>query len=145
MTELTEFTELEGTEYDLAGGVIGAAMKVHRALGPGYLESVYVNALAHELPKTRVRFVLQAPLEVRYDGVVVGSYIADLVVDGALIVEVKAARSLAKAHEAQLVNYLTTTGIDTGLLLNFGAASLEFRRKSRQYRPPNSVNSVNSV
>lgn len=120
-------------------------MKVHRTLGPGYLESVYVSALAHELAKLKLSFILQAPLKVKYDGVIVGTYMADMVVETELIVELKAIQMLTKAHEAQLVNYLTTTGIEIGLLLNFGAQSLEFHKKSRTYRPANSKNSVNSV
>jgi GxxExxY protein len=136
---------LQGNEYDLAGNVIGAAMKVHRTLGPGYLESVYVNALAHELTKLGLSFSLQTSLKVNYDGVIVGTYVADIVVEAELIVELKAIQLLTKAHEAQLVNYLTTTGIEVGLLLNFGAQSLEFHRKCRTYRPANSRNSVNSV
>jgi len=145
LTELTEYTELQGRKYDLGGDVIGAAMKVHRTLGPGYLESVYVSALAHELAKLELSFILQAPLKVKYDGVIVGTYMADMVVETELIVELKAIQMLTKAHEAQLVNYLTTTGIEIGLLLNFGAQSLEFHKKSRTYRPANSKNSVNSV
>lgn len=136
---------MQGNEYDLAGNVIGAAMKVHRTLGSGYLESVYLNSLAHELAKLQLSFTLQAPLKVKYDEVVVGTYIADMVVETELIVELKAIQMLTKAHEAQLVNYLTTTGIEVGLLLNFGAHSLEFHRKSRTYRPANYRNSVNSV
>jgi len=120
-------------------------MKVHRTLGPGYLESVYVNAVAHEITKLGLSFSLQTPLKVNYDGVIVGTYIADIVVEGELIVELKAIQMLTKAHEAQLVNYLTTTGIEFGLLLNFGSQSLDCRRKSRTYRPPHSKNSVNSV
>jgi GxxExxY protein len=145
LTELTEFRELEGRQYDLAGEVIGAAMKVHRVLGPGFLEAVYANALTLEFKTQGVGFVREQPLTVTYNGVVVGSYLADFVVGAALIVEIKACLALAKAHEAQLVNYLTATGIDTGLLLNFGAPSLEFRRRQRTLRPPNSQNSVNSV
>ncbi len=136
---------MQGNEYDLAGNVIGAAMKVHRTLGPGYLESVYVNALAHELTKLKLSFSLQAPLKVSYDGMIVGTYIADIVVEAELIVELKAIQMLTKAHEAQLVNYLTTTGIEVGLLFNFGSQSLEFHRKCRTYRSANSRNSVNSV
>jgi len=136
---------LEGKQYDLAGEVIGAAMKVHRILGSGFLEAVYANALAHELKMQGIGFEREQPLTVTYGGAVVGNYIADLVVDGALIVEIKAILALSKVHEAQLVNYLAATGIETGLLLNFGGASLEFRRRQRTLRPPNSQNSVNSV
>jgi GxxExxY protein len=131
LTELTEFRELEGKQYDLAGEMIGAAMKVHRALGPGFLETVYANALAYELETQGFAFQREQPLAVTYSGVIVGSYVADLIVGGALIVEIKAVLTLAKAHEAQLVNYLTATGIETGLLLNFGAPSLEFKRRQR--------------
>ncbi|HEY8900915.1 MAG TPA: GxxExxY protein [Chthoniobacterales bacterium] len=122
---------MEGKQYDLAGEVIGAAMKVHRALGPGFLETVYANALAYELETQGFAFQSEQPLAVTYSGVIVGSYVADLIVGGALIVEIKAVLTLAKAQEAQLVNYLTATGIETGLLLNFGAPSLEFKRRQR--------------
>ena len=136
---------MEEKQYDLAGEVIGVAMKVHRVLGPGFLEAVYANALSHELKAQGMGFVREQPLTVTYNGVVVGSYLADFVLGDALIIEVKAISVLAKAHEAQLVSYLTATGIDTGLLLNFGATSLEFRRRQRTFHPPNSQNSVNSV
>jgi len=106
-------------------------MKVHRALGPGFLETVYANALAYELETQGFAFQSEQPLAVTYSGVIVGSYVADLIVGGALIVEIKAVLTLAKAQEAQLVNYLTATGIETGLLLNFGAPSLEFKRRQR--------------
>ena len=85
------------------------------------------------------------PLEVRYEGVIVGTYFADLIVNETLIVETKALQAIVKAHEAQLVNYLTATGVEHGLLLNFGAASLEFRRKFRTLKSPNSHNSENFV
>ncbi len=106
-------------------------MKVHRALGPGFLEAVYANALTHELNIQGFSYQREQPLAVTYSGVIVGSYVADLIVSGELIVEIKAVQTLAKAHEAQLVNYLNATGIETGLLLNFGAPSLEFRRRQR--------------
>jgi GxxExxY protein len=118
-------------EYDLAGRVIGCAMQVHRVLGPGFLESVYKNALCVELKKLGLAHAKEEPIKVIYAGVEVGSYFADIFVDEQLIVELKAVENLAIAHEVQLVNYLTATGIDTGLLLNFGGKSLEFKRKSR--------------
>jgi GxxExxY protein len=125
----------EERELDLAGRVIGLAMKVHRTLGPGFLESVYENALAVELERNAFVFERQKPLQVRYEGVVVGEFVADLAVEGSLIVELKAVSTIVPAHEMQLVNYLTATGTEDGLLLNFGAASLEFKRKYRTYRP----------
>lgn len=139
----TEQTQPTG-EYDLAGKVIGLAMKVHTALGPGFLESVYEHAMAHELRKTGLRFESQIPLKVTYDGVVVGDFVADLLVEETLVLELKAIQALAGTHEIQLVNYLTATGLEEGLLLNFGAARLEFKKKFRTYRPPHS-HSAHSV
>ena len=121
---------------DLAGQVIGLDMKVHRTLGAGFLESVYENSLCVELPREGFVFERQKPLRVLYEGVVVGDFTADLVVEGGLIVELKAISALAQAHEVQLVNYLTATGIEDGLLLNFGSPSLEFKRKYRTCRVP---------
>ncbi|HKG90959.1 MAG TPA: GxxExxY protein [Gemmatimonadaceae bacterium] len=119
----------------LTGKVIGRAMKVHGVLGPGYLESVYLNALALELNRAGLSIECEKDIQVRYEDTVVGDFRVDMLVEGFVIVEIKAVRALAPAHEAQLVNYLTATGIDIGLLLNFGAPRLEFRRKSRLYRP----------
>ena len=116
---------------DLTRRIIGCAMKVHGALGPGFLESVYHQALAHELDKEGLRFQSEQPIPVRYDGVLVGDFVADLVVEQEVILEIKAVQNLATAHEVQLVNYLTATGKDFGLLLNFGAASLQFHKKFR--------------
>jgi GxxExxY protein len=113
--------------------IIGAAMKVHRTLGPGFLESVYQNALAHELRRAGLGFDLERAIDVYYEGIVVGQFVADVLVEGAVLVENKAVTTLVNAHEAQLVNYLTATGIDVGLLLNFGAASLQYKRKARIY------------
>jgi len=117
--------EEQPQEYDLCGQVIGAAMKVHSVLGPGFLESVYQNALIWELRKVGLKAEAERPISVYYDGQIVGAFTADLLVNDSLIVELKAIQSLAKAHEVQLVNYLVATGIDEGLLLNFGAERLE--------------------
>ena len=117
--------------YDLCGQVIGCAMRVHGALGSGFLESVYRNALALELRAAGLTAVVEHPIAVRYREAIVGSFAADLLVNDALVVELKAVQILAKAHEVQLVNYLTATGMDDGLVLNFGAASLQFKRKYR--------------
>ena len=122
-------------EYDLAGKVIGLAMKVHSTLGAGFLESVYHKALAHELSKAAIPFESEQPLKVVYDGVLVGEFTADLVVEKELIVELKAFQALATAHEVQTVNYLVATGIETGLLINFGAERLEFKKKFRLPKP----------
>ena len=113
--------------------VIGLAMKVHRKLGHGFKESVYVNSLCLELAKAQIRFEHEKPIPVFYDGHVVGDFVTDLVIDGQLIVEFKAVDSLVTAHSVQLVNYLTSTRIDNGLLVNFGGRSLQFKTKVRQY------------
>lgn len=131
------------TEYDLAGKVIGLAMKVHSTLGFGFLESVYHKALAHELNKAGIPFESEKPLNVFYDGTLVGEFSADLLIDRQLIVELKAVQSLIKAHEVQTVNYLTAARIDTGLVLNFGAERLEYKKKFRLPKPKS--NSENSV
>jgi len=123
--------EEESKEYDLCGQVIGAAMKVHSTLGPGFLESVYQNALNWELRKGGFKAEVERPITVRYDGQIVGAFTADLLVNDSLIVELKAIQTLAKAHEVQLVNYLVATVIDEGLLVNFGAERLEYKRKFR--------------
>ncbi len=119
------------TEYDLAGNVIGLAMKVHATLGAGFLESVYHKALAHEPTKAGIEFESGKPLKVIYDGILAGEFVADLLVKDELIIELKAVQGLAAAHEVQTVNYLVATKKDTGLLINFGAERLEFKKKFR--------------
>jgi GxxExxY protein len=102
-------------------------------LGPGFLESVYQKALAHELSKIGLQVECQRAAKVVYDGIHVGDFIADMVIEDTVLVENKAVQTLAKAHEVQLVNYLAATGIDIGLLLNFGGSSLQVKRKYRIY------------
>ncbi|MGC4073711.1 MAG: GxxExxY protein [Nibricoccus sp.] len=104
-------------------------------MGAGLLESVYQNALAHELRKAGIGVACERPLTVIYDGVVVGEFSADMMIEETVLVENKAVRVLAAAHEVQLVNYLNATGKNVGLLINFGGFSLEFKRKYRRYRP----------
>ena len=118
-------------EYDLAGKVIGLAMKIHSTLGAGFLETVYHKALAHELTKAGIRFESEKPLSVFYDGVLVGDFVADFLIENELIVELKAVQNLVPAHEVQTVNYLVATGKDVGLLINFGSERLEFKKKFR--------------
>jgi GxxExxY protein len=117
----------------LTAKVIGCAFRVHNALGFGFLEKVYENALRIELAKARVRVSQQAPIRVRYGGEVVGEYLADLLVEDKLIVELKSVRALAREHEVQLVNYLVATGLDIGLLINFGP-SVQVKRKYREWK-----------
>src|SRR4051812_12164201 len=112
---------------DLTKIIIGCAMTVHRTLGPGFLESVYQNALAHELRKADLSIECEKRLTVVYDGIEVGDFVADMVVQGRVLIENKAVLAIAPNHEVQLVNYLTATGIDVGLLLNFGSDRLQFK------------------
>ena len=125
------------SKYDLAGNVIGCAMRVHRELGPGFLEKVYQNAMAIELAETGLEFELEKRIRVLYREQVIGDYVADIVVcdkESEIVVELKAVTALTTAHEVQVVNYLTATGIDIGLLLNFGGESLQFKKKHRKFR-----------
>ena len=113
---------------ELTFTVIGAAMEVHKILGPGFLETVYQLALAHELTLRKIPFEQQVRLPVSYKDILVGEYIADFMIDGKLIVEIKAVSNFNSQHQAQAMHYLAATGLRLALLLNFGAGSLEHRR-----------------
>jgi len=123
---------------DLTQKIIGCAYIVHNTLGAGFLEKVYENSLRIELEKLGLRVKQKEPINVTYEGHVVGEYYADLWVDERVIIELKAVQTLAKQHEVQLVNYLAATGIDCGLLLNFGS-SVQVKRKFREYKPKSSL------
>ena len=110
--------------------VIGCAYTVTNALGSGFLEKVYENALAVELRKQGLNFEQQQEIKVKYDNVIVGNYMADLLVEGMLIIELKAVRSLDQNHTAQCLNYLRATGLKVCLLLNFGNPKLQIKRFS---------------
>jgi GxxExxY protein len=112
--------------------VIGLAMKVHRTLGAGFVEFIYRNALVVELKRAGLSVEVEKPIKVRYDGVIVGEFSVDLLIEGWLIVELKAVRALTEEHEVQTVNYLSAMEQDFGLLLNFGGKSLQFKRKFRR-------------
>lgn len=113
---------------ELSYAIVGAATEVHRILGPGFLEAVYEAALAHELTLRDIPFEIQKRLPVQYKGHLVGDYVADLVVDRTIILELKAVSRLTPVHEAQAHNYLAATGLHLAILLNFGAASLQQKR-----------------
>ena len=123
---------------NLTEKIIGCAYKVHNTLGAGFLEKVYENSLRIELEKLGLRVNQKEPINVTYEGHVVGEYYADLWVDERVIIELKAVQTLAKQHEVQLVNYLAATGIDCGLLLNFGT-SVQVKRKFREHKPKASL------
>jgi GxxExxY protein len=115
-------------EESLTREIIGAAFEVHNELGSGFLEAVYQAALLHELGLRQLVCQAQAPIEVKYKGVPVGVYYADILVAGKVICELKASHELTPIHEAQLLNYLKGTGIKVGLLINFGARRCEYKR-----------------
>jgi len=122
------------TDDDLTHIIIGCAYKVHNILGPGFLETIYENALRIELEKLGLTVKQQEPIRVIYDGQIVGEYYADLWINERIVVELKAALALAREHEVRLVNYLTATGVNDGLLINFGP-SVQVKRKFREYKP----------
>ncbi len=111
--------------------IIGCAYKVYRVMGFGFVESVYEKCLMIELQKAGIRAEAQKNIFVYYDDQVVGEYKADIFVNDAIIVELKSVNQLVKAHEVQLVNYLTATRKDIGLVVNFGPKSVEVKRKVR--------------
>ena len=113
---------------DLTGKIIECAYNVHNTLGFGFLESVYQNALLIELRKSGIQAEKEKPIKVHYDKQIVGDYIADITVEDKVILELKAVKEIHPKHEAQLVNYLRATGIEVGLLINFGQ-SVEVKRK----------------
>jgi len=108
--------------------IIGAAYRVSNTLGSGFLEKVYENAFAYELTKTGLSINQQSPIKVKYDGVIVGDYIADLLVEDCVLVEIKTVKQLDDSHMAQCMNYLKATGLNICLLFNFSSRRLEFKR-----------------
>ncbi len=115
-----------GDVNELSRRVIGCVIEVHRHLGPGLLESAYEDCLCHELSLEGIVHERQVPLPIAYKGLsVAGAYRIDLVVEGQIVVEIKAADRLMQAHEAQLLTYLRLSGMRLGLLLNFNHAVLK--------------------
>ena len=135
---------------ELTGKIIGCAYRVYNTLGYGYLESVYEKCMVIELRKLGLKVEQQFPITVHYEGEVVGTFSADLFVEDCVMVELKSIRTLHPIHEVQLVNYLTSTRTDIGLLLNFGETKVEVKRKFRRLGNanipvPNPVHPVNPV
>jgi GxxExxY protein len=114
---------------DLTYKIIGAAQEVHKTLGPGFLEAVYEEAMAYELKSLGLAFERQKAMEVYYKGITLGDYRADFLVEGNVILELKAQKVLTAVDEAQLLNYLKATNLKVGLLFNFGARSLQQVRR----------------
>jgi GxxExxY protein len=108
--------------------IIGCAYQISNSLGVGFLEKIYENALVHELRKNNLVVQQQFPIRVNYDGVIVGDYTADLLVENNVLVELKAVKELDKVHEAQCINYLKATGFKVCLLINFGKSKIDVVR-----------------
>lgn len=123
---------------EVTSKIIKAYYKVFNKMGYGFLEKVYENALLIELRRAGLICAAQMPIQVYYDQQEVGYYIADIIVDHKVIIEIKAAESLCEEHEVQLVNYLRATDLEVGILLNFGKKA-EFKRKvfSQEYKNHN--------
>lgn len=118
-----------GYEFDdLSGLVIAAAIQVHTQLGPGFLESVYEQALKLELAKRGIAHESQKEVSIHYDGRLVGSHVLDLLVAGEIVVELKAVKALEDVHYAQVRSYLRATGLKVGLLMNFSCPKLHVKR-----------------
>ena len=109
------------------------AKEVRKYLTPGFEEKVYKNAMYLELKMNGLDVKTEVPIQVMYKGMEVGSYRADMIVEDRVIVELKAVNALTTMHDVQLVNYLTATGIDDGLLINFGSEKIQINRKYRDY------------
>jgi GxxExxY protein len=115
-------------QEDLTGKIIGAAIRVHRELGPGYLESIYEEALCIELDAIGIRYVRQSPVEIRYRGKRAGEHRLDLLVEDRVVVELKAVMEIQPIFYATLRSYLRATQKSVGLLLNFAAVTLQTKR-----------------
>lgn len=120
---------------ELIRTIIQCIYNVRGILGPGYLESVYKNAMLRELELNGLEATAEKSLTVKYKDVIVGEFQADIVIENKVIVELKAVETLHKIHEVQLVNYLSATGIDSGILVNFGGVNIQIKRKYRIYAP----------
>jgi GxxExxY protein len=117
------------TQFDeLSNRIIGSAIKVHKTLGPGFLESIYEAALVVQLRNDGMSVETQKEVVIEYEGIQVGLHRLDLVVEGKIIVELKAAKAFEEVNVAQLLSYLKSTGLKIGLLLNFGRPTLGIKR-----------------
>lgn len=118
-------------QRELTEQIIGCAYRVYNKMGYGFLESVYEKCLLIELEKAGLHAESQVPIAVEYDGNSVGDFIADIIVEDTVIIELKSVKQIICAHEVQLVNYLVATGKEIGLILNFGPTKVDVKRKAR--------------
>lgn len=121
-------SEADLLHSDLTKNIIGAAIEVHRILGAGFLENVYEEALAIEFDLRKIPYERQMAFDVLYKGKQTRQFICDFVVYDKIIVELKAIKEISNIEQSQVLNYLKVTGLDLGLLLNFGSRSLEIKR-----------------
>ena len=122
--------------YGLTEKILEAGFEVSNELGSGFLESVYAKALVVALRGKGVKVDADVPLSVKFRGQVVGEFRADILVEGKVLLELKAVHTLTPEHQAQVINYLQATGIEVGLLINFGRPKLEYRRLHRSVASP---------
>ena len=113
---------------EITGPVIGAAMEVHKILGPGFLESVYDEAFAIELDLRNIHYERQRSIDIFYKGKLAKHFVCDFIIENLVVVELKALLQLGDVEKAQILNYLKATRLPVGLLLNFGTRSLEYKR-----------------
>ncbi|MCK4909870.1 MAG: GxxExxY protein [Planctomycetes bacterium] len=130
---------------ELTEKIIGCACEVYNQLGYGFLESVYEKSLLMELRKGGLKCESQKPIKVHYHGEVVGDFKADIIVEDLIIIELKSVRKIIKEFEVQLVNYLTATGKEVGLLLNFGEKKVDVKRKIRVFENQDLADPVDPV
>jgi GxxExxY protein len=121
-------TEIELEFKELTSKIIACGIEVHKKLGPGFLESIYHNALLLELKKQGLKTESQKEIEICYDGEIIGVHRLDIVVENDVIIELKAVTAFDSCHKAQLLSYLKATGIKVGLLLNFAQTVLQVKR-----------------
>ena len=119
--------------------IIGCAYRVSNSLGIGFVEKVYENALAHDIQVSGLKVAQQAPIKVQYDGIIVGDFYADLLVEEKVLVELKAVSMLMDDHVAQSLNYLRASGLEICLLINFGTTKVQIKRlrRSTLWKTPN--------
>ncbi len=120
---------------DVTKSIVGAAYKVYNNMGFGYLEKVYEKCMLIELSEINgLDIKHQCPIKVEYKGLDVGDFVADLLINDSIIVELKSVRQLSVVHEVQMVNYLKATGMDLGLLINFGEQKVDIKRKVKELK-----------
>lgn len=113
---------------ELSNRVIGYAIKVHKSLGPGFIEKIYTRALVYELKKNKIKFVTEKPIKINYEGFPLGEHRLDFLIEDTIILEVKAVYEINNFHMAQILSYLKATDKKLGLILNFSRSKLEIKR-----------------